>query len=307
MVGESTAMLRVFEMIARVAPSDSTVLLLGENGTGKDLAAHAIHTNSARAAKPFVVVNCAALTETLLESELFGHEKGAFTGAITQKRGKLEVADGGTVFLDEIGELNGVLQSKLLRVLQQREFERVGGVKTIRIDVRFIAATNRNLEEAVAAGNFRQDLYYRLNVVKLLIPPLRDRREDIPLLALYFTAKYSTKTKRRVTGISPEARDLLVRYDWPGNIRELENAMERAVVLGTTESILPDDLPESIWESESKTGPARNFHEAVNQAKKEIVQSAIEQAGGNYSNAARLLGLHPNNFHRLMRSLQITK
>ena len=211
----------------------------GESGTGKELVAHAIHSNSARAGKQFVAINCAVLSEALLESELFGHEKGAFTSAVAQKRGRLEVADGGTLFLDEVGELTPATQAKLLRVLQERQFERLGSTHSINVDVRIIAATNRNLEEAIKSGRFREDLYYRLNVISLTLPPLRERRDDISLLAYYFIEKYSKKCKRLVSGISPEARACLVAYDWPGNVRELENAIERAIVLGNTEVIVP--------------------------------------------------------------------
>jgi len=242
MVGESTAMQRVYQFISKIAPTDATVLIGGESGTGKELAARAIHRNSKRAQKAFMAVNCAALTESLLESELFGHERGAFTGAIAQKKGRLEIADGGTVFLDEIGELTPTLQVKLLRVLQEREFERVGGMVTIKVDVRVIAATNKNLEEAMARGEFRHDLYYRLNVVSLDMPPLRERREDILLLASYFAEKYAAKCNRKLKGISPDARARFLAYDWPGNVRELENAIERAVVLGTTDVILAEDF-----------------------------------------------------------------
>ena len=242
MVGESEAMQRVYQFIGKVAPTDATVLINGESGTGKELAARAIHRNSKRAQKPFVAVNCAALTESLLESELFGHERGAFTGAIAQKKGRLEIASGGTVFLDEIGELSPALQVKLLRVLQEREFERVGGTVTIKADVRVIAATNKNLEDAMAANEFRHDLFYRLNVVSLEMPPLRARREDILLLASYFVGKYAAMCNRKLKGISPDARTALLAYDWPGNVRELENAIERAVVLGTTDFILTQDF-----------------------------------------------------------------
>jgi Nif-specific regulatory protein len=242
MVGESSAMQRVYQFISKIAPTDATVLIDGKSGTGKELAARAIHRNSKRAQKPFMAVNCAALTDSLLESELFGHERGAFTGAIAQKKGRLEIADGGTVFLDEIGELTPALQVKLLRVLQEREFERVGGTLTIKIDVRVIAATNKNLEDAMAAGQFRHDLYYRLNVVSFEMPPLRERREDIMLLASYFAEKYAAKCNRKLKGISPDARASLLAYDWPGNVRELENAIERAVVLGTSDLIVADDF-----------------------------------------------------------------
>jgi Nif-specific regulatory protein len=253
-----------------------------------------------------MAVNCAALAESLLESELFGHEKGSFTGALAQKKGRLEVAEGGTVFLDEIGELSPALQVKLLRVLQEREFERVGGTKTIKLDIRVITATNRNLEEAVSQGTFRQDLYYRLNVVSLEMPPLRKRPEDIPLLANYFAAKYGKKCNRRVLGISSQAQARLVGYDWPGNVRELENAIERALVLGTTERILPEDLPESILEAASIVSePATKYHEAVVQTKKQIILSAMAQASGSFTEAAKILGVHPNYLHRLIRNLDL--
>jgi Nif-specific regulatory protein len=242
MIGESAAMQRVYQFISKIAPTDATVLIGGESGTGKELAARAIHRNGKRAQKPFMAVNCAALTDSLLESELFGHERGAFTGAIAQKKGRLEIADGGTVFLDEIGELTPALQVKFLRVLQEREFERVGGTLTIKVDVRVIAATNKNLEEAMARGEFRHDLYYRLNVVSLEMPPLRDRREDIMLLASYFAEKYRAMCNRKLIGISPEARECLLAHDWPGNVRELENTIERAVVLGTSPWIVPADF-----------------------------------------------------------------
>jgi Nif-specific regulatory protein len=241
MVGESAAMQRVYQFISKIAPRDATVLIGGESGTGKELAARAIHRNSKRAQKSFMAVNCAALTESLLESELFGHESGAFTGAIPPKKGPLENADGGTVFLDEIGELTPPLQVKLLRVLQEREFERVGGTVTIKVDLRVIAATNKNLEDAMARGEFRHDLFYRLNVVSLDMPPLRERREDIMLLANYFLDKYSTRCNRKFKGFSDDARACLVSHDWPGNVRELENAIERAVVLGTREFISAEE------------------------------------------------------------------
>jgi transcriptional regulator with GAF, ATPase, and Fis domain len=306
MVGESKAMLDVYEFISRVAGRDSTVLISGESGTGKELVARAIHENSGRADKPFVAINCAAITETLLESELFGHEKGSFTGAVAQKKGKLEIAEGGSVFLDEIGELAIAMQAKLLRVLQEREFERVGGTRSIKLDIRLIAATNRDLKEASRTGTFRPDLYYRLNVVSLRMPALRERREDIPLLAAFFAANYSEKVKRRVAGISPQARACLIRYDWPGNVRELENAIERAVVLGSTESILPEDLPESILEETAASGePVSALHDGIREAKKTLIERAIEQADGNYTEAAKILGVHPNHLFRLIRTLNL--
>jgi Nif-specific regulatory protein len=306
MIGESASMRSVYQFISRVAPTNSTVLITGESGTGKELAARAIHQNSPRKDKPFIAVNCAALTETLLESELFGHEKGAFTGALVQKKGKLEVADGGTLFLDEVGEMPALLQAKLLRVLQEREFERVGGTRTLKVDIRLIAATNRDIEEAIHQGTFRQDLYYRLNVVSLSMPPLRERREDISLLANYFVQKYSDKCNRRVKGISSEARARLTNYDWPGNVREFENAIERALVLGTTDFILPEDLPEAVLETAAPvTGGVAKYHEAVTETKKQLILKAFEQAGGSYTDAAKLLGVHPNYLHRLIRNMNL--
>jgi len=304
MIGESRPIQKVYEMIGKIAPSGSTVLIRGESGTGKELAARAIHSNSPRAQKPFVAINCATLSETLLESELFGHEKGAFTGAIAQKRGKFEVADGGTLFLDEVGELTPPIQAKLLRVLQEQEFERVGGTRPIKVDVRIIAATNRDLEQALKAKTFRQDLYYRFNVVSLTVPSLRERREDIPLLANYFASVYAKKCKRRLKGISPEARALLHSYDWPGNVRELENAIEHAVVLGSTELITPEDLPDAVCEAgDAGSLPPTRYHEALKEAKRRVITKAIEEADGNYTEAANLLGIHPNNLHRLIRNL----
>jgi Nif-specific regulatory protein len=307
MVGASPRMREVYQFIGKVAGADSTVLIRGESGTGKELAARAIHFNSRRAAKPFVAINCAALTETLLESELFGHEKGAFTGATALKKGRLEVAQGGTVFLDEIGEMAPALQSKLLRVLQEHEFERVGGARTIKADIRLIAATNRNLEQAIKEGRFREDLYYRLNVICLNLPPLRERREDITALAHYFAAKYSQKCKRKVVGVSPEAMSCLMNYDWPGNVREFENAIERAVVLGSSEIIKVEDLPEVVIEAGTPAGAAAppQFYEAVNEAKKRLIADAFDRAQGSYTEAARLLGMHPNHLHRLIRNLNM--
>ncbi len=306
MVGESPRMRDVYQFINRVASKDSTVMLFGESGTGKELVARAIHRNSSRANRLCVAINCAAIADNLLESELFGHEKGAFTGAIVQKKGKLEIAEGGTVFLDEIGELAPLLQAKLLRVLQEREFERVGGTRTIKLDVRLIAATNRDLEEAVKKGVFREDLFYRLNVVSLRMPALRERREDIPLLASYFVSKYAERAKRSVLGISPQARACLMKYDWPGNVRELENAMERAVVLGSSDLILPEDLPESILENaEPVSATGTTFHDALRETKKQLIRNAFELANGNYTEAARILDLHPNYLHRLIRNLNM--
>jgi transcriptional regulator with GAF, ATPase, and Fis domain len=304
-IGESKPMRQLAEFIGKVAHGDSTVLIRGESGTGKELVAYAIHRHSPRAEKPFIPINCAAIPETLLESELFGHEKGAFTGAIGTKKGKLEVAETGTVFLDEIGDLAPPLQAKLLRVLQQREFERVGGVRALKFDARVIAATNRNLEQAIKDGQFRQDLYYRLNVVATVVPPLRERSDDIPLLAMYFAAKYAEKCKRTVKGISSEARALLTAYSWPGNVRELENAIEHAVVLGLSEEILVEDLPEALLETQSPQQDSMKYHDRLNRLKKQMIVEAVTQTRGNYTEAAKLLGLHPNYLHRLIRSLDL--
>jgi Nif-specific regulatory protein len=304
MVGESPRLREVLQMIAKVGPADSTVLVLGESGTGKELAARAIHRTSPRAERPFAAINCAALTETLLESDLFGHEKGAFTGALAQKKGKLEVADGGTVFLDEVGELAPPIQAKLLRVLQQREFERVGGTRAIKVDVRVVAATNKDLRAAVRAGSFRQDLFYRLNVVSLRMPPLRERREDISLLAAYFVSKYGSRVKRRVLGLSDEARAALLAYDWPGNVRELENAIERAVVLGSGDLVRLEDLPEPVLESSSRDAPAPDdYYAAVREAKRQLIRKTLDDVDGSYTAAAKRLGMHVNYLHRLVRNL----
>jgi transcriptional regulator with GAF, ATPase, and Fis domain len=305
LVGAGERMRAVHRFVVKVASSDSTVLIAGGSGTGKELVAQAIHRTSARSGKPFVAINCAAITETLLESEFFGHEKGAFTGAYAQKKGKLEEAEGGTVFLDEIGELALPLQAKLLRVLQEREFERVGGTRPIKANVRIVAATNRNLEQEIKRGTFRADLFYRLNVVGLTMPDLRDRREDIPLLANYFLRKHSKGCTRRITGLSDEALSCLAAYDWPGNVRELENVIERATVLGTTEHILPDDLPESIVESRVDRSPGTRFHQTIREIKRQLVTKALEQTGGSYVEAARTLGLHPNNLYRLVKTLNL--
>lgn len=304
LVGESPRMKEIFQFVARVAPTDSTVLIEGESGTGKELAARALHRNSHRAGKAFVAINCAAIPETLLESELFGHERGAFTGASVQKKGRLEVADGGVVFLDEIGELAPTLQVKLLRVLQEREIERVGGTHPIKIDIRLIAATNRDLNAAARNGEFRQDLYYRLNVVKLTMPPLRERKEDIPMLTRHFVQKHAKRCKVKSKPVSREAMAALVNYEWPGNVRELENAIERALVMGSSDMLLLEDLPESLME---QTPPAEmhegKYHASVKELKKQLILDAVEQTRGNYVDAAGILGVHPNYLHRLIRNL----
>jgi transcriptional regulator with GAF, ATPase, and Fis domain len=306
MVGRSQRMRDIYQFIKRVAPSDSTVLICGESGTGKELVARAIHNNSPRKTQPFVALNCAALSETLLESELFGHEKGAFTSAIAQKKGFLEVAEGGTIFLDEIGELSPILQAKLLRVLQEREFVRVGGTRPIKINVRFLAATNKDLQKGAREQSFRPDLFHRLNVISITIPPLREHPEDIPALAEHFVVRYAKHCNRNVTAISREAMALLTQYDWPGNIRELENAMERAVVVGSSDRILAEDLPESLLETAKigSTAPAK-YHDAIRDLKKQLILIAIEQSGGSVTDAATHLGVHANYLHRLMRNFEL--
>ena len=306
LVGEGPRMKEVYQFLKRVAPTESTVLIEGESGTGKELAARALHRNSPRSSKPFVAINCAAIPETLLESDLFGYERGAFTGATSQKKGRLEVADGGVVFLDEIGELAPALQVKLLRVLQEREFERVGGVHPIKVDIRLIAATNCNLDEAVREGNFRQDLYYRLAVLKITMPTLRERREDIPMLVRHFVQKHAKRCKVKPRPVSPQALARLVNYDWPGNVRELENAIERALVLGSSEMILPEDLPESLLERPAMPEMTEaKYHAAVKELKKQLILDAVEQTHGSYADAARILGVHPNYLHRLIRNLEL--
>ncbi len=305
MVGVSDKLRELQRQIAKVAPSNSNVLILGESGTGKELIARALHRSSLRAAGPFVAINCAALTESLLESELFGHERGAFTGAIMQKKGKLEVADGGTVFLDEIGELSMLLQAKLLRVLQEREMERVGGTRTIQLNIRLLAATNRDLEQAVQKGDFRRDLFYRLNVVSLKAPALRERPEDTLPLAEHFAKKYAAECGRKIIGLAPQARAYLQSYSWPGNVRELENAIERAVVLGSAETVLAEDLPEHIRESRPEAVSASMYEEAVEAAKRQVVLQAFEQVNHDHEAAAKILGLHPNYLHKLIRTMNL--
>ena len=304
LVGEGARMREIYHFLAKVAPSDSTVLIEGESGTGKELAARALHRMSGRGNKPFVAINCAAIPETLLESDLFGHERGSFTGATAQKKGRLEVADGGVVFLDEIGELAPALQVKLLRVLQERQFERVGGTRPIKVDIRLIAATNRDLNEAVRLGQFRQDLYYRLAVVQLTMPALRQHKEDIPMLTRHFLQKYAMRCKVKLKPISPEAMAALMNYEWPGNVRELENAIERALVIGSPEMVLLEDLPESLLEqaTEAETNEGR-YHAKVKDLKKQMILEAVEQSRGNYVEAAATLGVHPNYLHRLIRNL----
>ncbi|GHV75699.1 sigma-54-dependent Fis family transcriptional regulator [Spirochaetia bacterium] len=291
-LGTSNAMRGVYEMLCRVAPSDASVLITGESGTGKELIAVEIHRLSKRVKAPLVKVNCAAIPEGLIESELFGHERGAFTGADKLRKGRFEMAHGGSLFLDEIGDLSPQVQVKLLRVLQERELERVGGNATIKVDVRLITATNRNLEEEVASGRFREDLYYRLNVFPLQIPPLRERKSDIILLADYFAEKYADKNGKRIKRISTPAIDLLTSYSWPGNVRELENAIERGVILSRDQVIHSYDLPPSLQSAVStNTKPTTTLEAALSRLEKELIVEALKIACGNRAAAARQLGI----------------
>jgi DNA-binding NtrC family response regulator len=291
MVGASEAMRRVFELVHRAAPSKATVLILGESGTGKELIAEALHEGSPRAKGPFIRVNCAALPETLLESELFGHEKGSFTGAVARREGRFELADGGTLFLDEIGEIPPSVQVRLLRFLQNREFDRVGGQKTLKVDVRVVAATNRDLLAEVRAGRFREDLYYRLNVVQIELPPLRARKGDLPALVDHFLRKYGAAYEKPNVRIGRDALQALVAYDWPGNVRELENAVERAVVLCADGEILPSHLPPAIAEGR-REGPRQLIPGAtLAEIEREAILRTLEVVGGSTSRAAEILGI----------------
>lgn len=306
-VAASPKMSEVIQIAKKAAQSDSTVLLLGESGTGKDLLARSIHNWSARRDRLFMPVNCVALPDELLESELFGHEKGAFTGASAQKRGKLEVADHGTVFLDEIGDMKPGLQAKLLRFLQNREFDRVGGTRTIRVNVRIIAATNQDLRQAVKSGAFREDLFFRLNVVTITLPPLRERSEEIPQLAECFLKKHCLEAKKPVMRISPPAMKVLAAYPWPGNVRELQNAIERAVVLKTGEVITPEDFALQPMDVSSDDAGGKNlaYHESVEHHKRETIRRALAQAGGSQTRAAELLGLQRTYLARLMKQMRV--
>ena len=292
-IGECGRMQEVLELVKRVAPSDATVLIRGESGTGKELIARAIHFNSPRAARPLVTLNCAALPEQLLESELFGHERGAFTGAVAQRQGRFERAEGGSIFLDEIGDLAPTLQVKLLRILQERQFERLGGNRTLTVNVRILAATHRDLERAMQDGAFREDLYYRLNVVTIQIPPLRERREDIPLLLEHFLRRFAQKNRREVTGLTAASRDALMRYDYPGNVRELENIVERAVLLCRGRVIDLEDLPVALRPGER--GPAepepRGLPDLLAGIERQAIRVALERHGGIQTQAAGELGI----------------
>jgi Nif-specific regulatory protein len=304
-IGRSAAIRAVVETARKAADSNATILILGESGTGKEVLARSIHRWSGRSQGPFVAVNCAALAEQLLQSDLFGHERGAFTGAVRQKRGRLELADGGTLFLDEIGELAPEVQAKLLRFLQEREFERVGGIRSLHVDVRVIAASNRDLAKEVEKGVFREDLYYRLRVIECTMPPLRKRRGDIPLLAELFLRDSCRETARQVTGFTGEALERLRIHEWPGNVRELRNVVERAVVLGSGPMIEAADITVGQAIVGSGTAAAAGYHEQVNDLKREIIRRAIEQAGGVKAAAAERLGLQPSYLSRLMKNLEM--
>ncbi|MDZ7292486.1 MAG: sigma-54 dependent transcriptional regulator [candidate division KSB1 bacterium] len=304
-VGEGSKMRQVLETAQRVAATDATVLIEGESGTGKQVLAHAIHAMSERRHKPFIQVNCTTLSEQLLESDLFGHEKGAFTGAHQMKKGRVELADGGTLFLDEIGDLSPIIQAKFLRFLEQGEFERVGGMKTMRVDARVITATNKHLEKEVQDGRFRGDLFYRLNVVSLLIPPLRERPEDIPVLANHFLERFNRTMRKRVNTISPTAMEMMLRYHWPGNVRELENAIERAVVLATGAEITPELLPAQLAEKpQEEITVGMPLDEAMLKFKKQFIAKTLESTGGNQSKAAELLGIQRTYLSRLVKDLK---
>jgi transcriptional regulator with GAF, ATPase, and Fis domain len=300
-VGASEPMQEVYKLVARVAPTKSTVLIQGETGTGKELIAQGIHKGSPRAEHPFVTINCSALAESLLESELFGHVKGAFTGAVADKRGLFEVAHQGTCFLDEAGEISPSMQAKLLRVLQEHEVKRVGGTESLKVDVRVIAATNKDLAQRVAEGKFREDLFYRLSVVTLVLPPLRERREDIPLLAAHFLGRYAAANGKTVSHFAPEATGLLLGYDWPGNVRELEHAIEHAVTLTTNPVLLPEDLPAKVRGLPGQAGPAGGSPLTLKEAVTRHVRSVLKDANWNKKLAAQLLGIHRRTLYRLTK------
>lgn len=307
-IGNSPAMRALWELIVHVAPTEATVLITGESGTGKELVAEALHHRSLRHDGPLVTVNCAALAENLLESELFGHERGAFTGADRRHEGRFVQAQGGTLFLDEIGETSPAMQAKLLRVLQEHELQRVGGQETLQVDVRILCATNRNLEEEVAAGRFREDLYYRLNVVELTVPPLRDRQGDIPLLSGFFLEHFAEKNNRQVRGITPECMDVLNRYPWPGNVRELEHSIERGVILMRGEYLDTGVLPMPIqrWAGLNTAPEGGGEPSTIREAEKALILKTLEETGGNRSEAARRLQITRKTLANKLKSYQIS-
>jgi len=303
-IGRSPKMKSLLEALAMVAPSDATVLIMGESGTGKEVVANAIHHNSPRAGQPFIKVSCAALPETLLESELFGHEKGAFTGAVSRREGRFQLAHRGTIFLDEVGEMSPAIQTKLLRVLQEKEFEPVGSGHTIKVDIRVITATNRDLEKDVKDGRFREDLYYRLNVVPIALPPLRERKEDIPPLAEHFLAHYREKNRKPLKGISGKALDLLVRYDWPGNIRELENCIERAVIMARDEVIVPADFPlqiQMLYGEGENDGFDIPYGIGLEEMERVLIVKTLAETGGNRTRASEILGINRRTLQNKLR------
>ncbi len=312
-IGQSPVMINLLETVAQVAPSEATVLIAGESGTGKELIAGAVHFNSSRKDGPFVKLNCAAITETLLESELFGHEKGAFTGADRRKEGRFYQAHSGSLFLDEVSEMSSIMQVKLLRVLQEREFSRVGGEKTIQVDVRVIAATNKNLTDLISKGEFREDLYYRINVVDMQIPPLRKRQEDIPLLAQHFLEMFAAKNHKKIKGFTPQALDLLIRHDWPGNVRELMNAVERAVVLSRSDYLSENDFP---MHAGTVLNDGRSLDTSIidikgdkslEEVQKATILETLEAVGGNKSKAARRLGITRKTLHKKLKAYGVMK
>ncbi len=309
-IGRSPRMKEVFDTLSLVAPTDATVLILGESGTGKELVANSIHHNSPRASQSFIKVSCAALPETLLEGELFGHEKGAFTGAIARREGRFQLAHRGTIFLDEVGEMSVTTQTKLLRVLQEKEFEPLGSTRTVKADVRVIAASNKDLEREVKEGRFREDLFYRLNVVPVSLPPLRERKDDIPALAAHFFAIYRDKNRKELKDISGKAMDLLTRYDWPGNIRELENGIERAVILARGEIIAPADLP-PIIQALSKDREIQGLNLpsgiSIQEVEKALILKTLEDTGGNRSRAAEILGINRRTLQNKLKEYGISK
>jgi DNA-binding NtrC family response regulator len=304
-IGKSERMQKIFEVVSQVAPTKASVLITGESGVGKEMIADAIHFNSPRKDKAYIKVHCAALTETLLESELFGHEKGSFTGAISRRRGRFELANGGTIFLDEIGEINQSVQIKILRVLHEKKFERVGGEETIEADVRIISATNKDLKQEIAANNFREDLYYRLNVVNLHIPPLRERQDDIPLLMATFLKEFTEENKKKIEGIDPKARLILSQYPWPGNVRELRNCIESAVVLCKGTVISADDLPPYLQTSSEKEYIKLNTGISLAEAEKQIITFTLNSCGGNKSKTAEVLGIGRKTLHRKLSEYNI--
>ncbi|MDP2644550.1 MAG: sigma-54 dependent transcriptional regulator [Desulfobacterales bacterium] len=313
-IGRSPSMKKLLEMMSMIAPSEVTVLITGESGTGKELVARSLHYNSPRKEKPLVVVNCAAITESLLESELFGHEKGAFTGADRRREGRFMQADHSTIFLDEIGETSSAMQAKMLRVLQEKEIQRVGGEETIKVDVRIVAATNRDLQADVAAGRFREDLFYRLNVMPLKVPPLRERQEDIPLLSRHFLDKFAAKNRKTVKGFVPLAMDMLLNFDWPGNVRELENAIERAVVLLGGEYITEKQLPLNITEKYSgletaltAAAPITDGTRSLENIEKEAILNTLNASNGNKAEAARRLGITRKTLHSKLKTYKFEK